>query len=74
MDGLRRMMVVVACLGVVGCSSEEHSDLRQFVKEAEKLPHGRVPPLPEVKPYETFDYAATDQRSPFEAGFGGMES
>jgi len=65
MDGLRRMMVVVACLGVIGCSSEEHSDLRQFVKEAEKLPHGRVPPLPEVKPYEAFTYSAFDLLDPF---------
>ena len=27
-----------------------------------------VEPLPEVKPYETYNYAAVDQRSPFEAG------
>ena len=31
-------------------------------------PGGRIEPLPEVKPYETYAYAAADQRSPFEAG------
>jgi type IV pilus assembly protein PilP len=39
--------------------------LRTFVRESENLPHGRVPPLPEVKPYEPFTYAAFDVLDPF---------
>jgi type IV pilus assembly protein PilP len=62
---VRRVVIVFACLGVLGCSSEEHSDLRQFVKEADKLPHGRIPPLPDVKPYEPFTYSAFDLQDPF---------
>lgn len=48
-----------------GCSGEEHSDLREFVKESDKMPGGRIPPLPEVKPYEPFAYNAYDLTDPF---------
>jgi len=53
----------VAALGA--CSGEQHSDLRQFVKDSENLPRGRIPPLPEVKPYEAFTYNAFDLLDPF---------
>ena len=48
-----------------GVFYEQHGDLRQFVKESENLPHGRIPPLPEVKPYEPFTYSAFDLVDPF---------
>ena len=57
--------LVVTGLMVAGCSDEPHSDLRQFVKESENVPHGRIPPLPEVKPYEPFTYSAHDTVDPF---------
>lgn len=60
------MVVALTCAAVLtGCSSEEHSDLRQFVKESDKLPGGRIQPLPEVKPYEPFAYNAYDLTDPF---------
>jgi type IV pilus assembly protein PilP len=61
----RRFALALACLGLFGCSGDEHSDLRQFIAESEKLPHGRIPPLPEVKPYEPFTYSALDLLDPF---------
>jgi type IV pilus assembly protein PilP len=60
-----RFLMVLACLAAVACSTEEHADLRQFVKESDKLPHGRIPPLPDVKPYEPFTYSAFDLLDPF---------
>lgn len=57
--------LVIACCALAACTSEPHEDLRNFVKESENLPHGRVPPLPEVKPYEPFTYAAFDVIDPF---------
>ena len=63
---LRRIAILLAALSLVACS-EEHSDLAQFVKESENLPHGRIPPLPEVKPYEPFTYTAFDLVDPFKA-------
>lgn len=58
--------LIVGMLVVAGCSQEPHSDLREFVKESENLPHGRIPPLPEVQPYEPFTYRAFDLIDPFQ--------
>lgn len=64
---LRGAAVIIAALGVAACSGEPYSDLRQFVKESDNLPHGRVPPLPQVKPYEPFTYSGVDLIDPFKA-------
>ena len=56
---------VLACALFAGCSGEQHSDLRAFVKDADSLPRGRIPPLPEVKPYQPIEYAAFDMTDPF---------
>lgn len=78
---LRHIAALVACIGIAGCSGEEHGDLRQFVKDSDKLPHGNIPPLPEVKPYEPYSYTAFDLVDPFKprkieppkgAGAGGL--
>lgn len=62
-----KALVTAACcaLSLAACSGEEHSDLREFVRESDKLPGGRIPPLPEVKPYEPFAYNAYDLTDPF---------
>ena len=61
----RVLFAALACLALASCSSEEHSDLRQFVRDSDNMPRGRIPPLPEVKPYEPFEYAAFDLTDPF---------
>src|SRR4051812_5798558 len=61
----RPAAAVFVCLALLGCSGEPHSDLRSFVEDSENLPHGRVPALPEMKPYEPFTYAAFDLIDPF---------
>jgi len=58
-------ILVVSSLGLASCGGEHYSDLRQFVKESDNLPHGRLPPLPDVKPYEPFTYDAYDLIDPF---------
>ncbi len=50
--------------GLAACSSAD-GELDRFIEDTKKQPGGRVQPLPEVKPYETFVYADTDKRSPF---------
>jgi type IV pilus assembly protein PilP len=57
--------LALAALALGGCSGEQYGDLRQFVKEQENLPRGRIPPVPEVKPYEPFAYDAYDLTDPF---------
>ena len=59
------LLLSAAAFALAGCSGEQYSDLRQFVKEADNLPHGRIPPLPEVRPYEPFAYEAYDLTDPF---------
>ncbi len=63
---IRRILIpMLICLGLASCGGESYSDLRQFVKESENLPRGRIPPLPDVKPYEPFTYDAYNLVDPF---------
>ena len=62
---LKAVAIAFSLLTLAACSGEQHSDLRQFVKDSENLPRGRIPPLPEVKPYEAFTYNAFDLLDPF---------
>ena len=60
-------LALVAAATLAGCS-DNLSDLEAKVTEIKARPGGRIEPLPEVKPYETFTYAAATLRSPFVAG------
>jgi len=64
----RRLAVAIAALAALAGCADDTDDLRARVAEIKSRPGGRIEPLPEVKPYETFAYEAEDQRSPFEAG------
>jgi len=55
----------LVCFALAACGGEQHGDLRQWVKDQEKLPHGNIPPLPEMKPYEPYTYNAYDLTDPF---------
>ena len=57
--------VVLAALAAGGCSGGQ-SDLQKWIDATKKKPGGRIQPLPEVKPYETYVYAAANLRSPFQ--------
>jgi type IV pilus assembly protein PilP len=59
------LLVPLSVLAVAGCGGEQHADLREFVKKSDDLPRGRIPPLPEVQPYEPFTYNAYDLTDPF---------
>jgi len=61
----RLLFAIAAVAALASCGGEQYSDLRQFVKEADKLPHGRIPPLPDVKPYEPLTYDAYNLVDPF---------
>jgi len=64
--GFRLLCAALACAYAVltACSSAD-DELQRFVEDTKKEPGGRVEPLPEIKPYESFAYAAADMRSPF---------
>ena len=66
-SGLRLLGAALVCAGyaaLTACASAD-SDLARFIEDTKKEPGGRVEPLPEIKPYETFVYTAADMRSPF---------
>jgi type IV pilus assembly protein PilP len=58
---------------LVGCSSRD-DELDQFISDTKKEPGGRVEPLPELKPYETYGYESAAMRSPFMPGGSGASS
>ena len=62
---LRPTATAIVLLALAACGDEPHGDLRKWVKDQENLPHGKVPPLPQVKPYEPFNYTAADLIDPF---------
>lgn len=54
-------------LGLFGCSaSDDQKDLKDFMAETKRRPHGQIDPLPAFKPYQAYAYAAMTLRSPFE--------
>jgi type IV pilus assembly protein PilP len=66
-------LLTVGSLGLTACSSAD-DELSRFIEDTRKEPGGRVQPIPEVKPYETFAYAAAEMRSPFIPGGSGAGS
>ncbi len=72
----RVQLACLACslvVGVAACSSAD-DELTRFIDETKREAGGRVESLPEVKPYETFIYAAGDLRSPFTPSGPGNNS
>jgi len=63
-----RLALLASVLALLGGCGSDLDELQAKVDEIKSAPGTGVEPLPEVKPYETFDYAAADQRSPFEPG------
>lgn len=57
-------MMVVALL-LSACSSDEHQDMKQWMKDEEKQMSRRVEPLPEIKPFPVVSYEAADLLDPF---------
>ena len=66
-SALRAMAALALVVTLTACQSAD-SELDDFISETKKEPGGRVEPLPEVKPYQTFAYSATAMRSPFVPG------
>jgi len=51
-----QLLLLAFPLLLVACGSEEFQDLRDFVKNSGANMRGKVPPPPEIKPYEPFTY------------------
>ena len=63
---MRATLFIVAVLfTLTGCGERHLDEVKQFVKDSDKLPRGSIKPLPEVKPYEAVAYNAFDLVDPF---------
>jgi type IV pilus assembly protein PilP len=67
---MKRTMPLLVLLLVAGCSSK-NSELDQFITQTKQEQPSGVEPLPEVKPYETYQYTVQAERSPFVPGGRG---
>jgi type IV pilus assembly protein PilP len=67
MRSKRIALATAVIAALTGCSSDV-DELQARILQVKSRPGGRIEPLPEVKPYETFAYVAADQRSPFIQG------
>lgn len=63
-----RFALVFSFIGLAGCASEEHQDIKEWMREQSKDMRGRVPPLPEIKPFPPVAYETEAMTSPFSPG------
>jgi type IV pilus assembly protein PilP len=70
---IKKAMPLLVLALAAGCSSRD-ADLESFIKQTKQEQPGGVAPLPEIKPQETFAYAAQNLRSPFVQGGSGGSS
>lgn len=63
---MKRVFAIIGLsAALIGCGSDGLDDLRGFVQNAHADRKPMVEPVPEIKPYEAFPYAATDLADPF---------
>lgn len=60
-----RVAILVIAALTVGCSAGVDEDLMKYIDDVKVRQGGRIDPLPQIKPYETFRYTAAEIRSPF---------
>ncbi|HUX73446.1 MAG TPA: pilus assembly protein PilP [Steroidobacteraceae bacterium] len=64
--GAFAVMAALLCGLMVGGCSGSQTNLQAWIAQVKARPGGRIEPLPEVKPYESFSYGASNLRSPFQ--------
>jgi type IV pilus assembly protein PilP len=64
---MKLLILSASVLSLSGCFNEtgNASDLKEYMAQIMAKPRGRVEPIPEFKPYESFSYSASAIRSPF---------
>lgn len=70
---MRGIVIALASLVLAACSGAENEDLRMWMNDAGKNIKGKIPPLPQVKPYEPVPYDAGKLIDPFKPSKIGSE-
>ena len=71
---MKRLLLLAACATFLSACGGGNAEMQARVAEIKKRPGGRIEPLPEIKPYETYNYDPAGIRSPFEPGDSGAGS
>lgn len=61
---MKKILIIGLAVQILGCV-EDKQDLTRFVAEIEASQKPDIEPIPVMKPYQKFDYAASDLRDPF---------
>jgi len=69
-SNLSPLLLITSCLLLTACGNDQMDDLQSFINEVKSRKAGRISPLPEIKPIETFLYTASDKRNPFTFSVG----
>ena len=68
LPALTSVLAVFLLAGCVEAPPSDVTDIQQWMEESAKGLKGRVPPLPEVKPFPPVVYKAQDLTDPFDPG------
>lgn len=61
---LKTLTLLVTVIALTGCQQNK-DDLSVYVAKVKSQQKSDIPPIPVMKPYEKFDYAAAELRDPF---------
>jgi type IV pilus assembly protein PilP len=67
MKALFFMFAFISMAILAGCGEGEHEDIKKWMAESSRDLRGRVPPLPELKPFPIISYQAHNEMDPFSA-------
>ena len=70
---MKKTVAALLSLFLLACSGTDHEDLRQWMSDVSKGLKGKVPELPQVKPYEAVPYDVGNLLDPFKPGKIGPE-
>lgn len=65
---MRHLLLLSLSIFLFGCTSEDHQDIKAWMKDQAKDMRGRVSGLPEIKPFPPVAYEAENMLSPFVVG------
>lgn len=64
---LKALGIALLLMGLQACQDTEMRDLKEFVATAYQDRKPEIEPLPEIPPYQKFEYAAAEEEDPFDA-------
>lgn len=62
---IRSWVLISLCLSIAACGGDGMDDLRTFVDQAYADKKPDIEPLPPIRPFTPYEYAASEQNDPF---------